>query len=128
MSVPFLSALPRAVRWRAASEVPSVVVAVFVVSVETSPFIKVHRVTDSPPPPFFFFFFFKSKFNFSRTVGEMVFVSFEVARMRMCLVQSVRSSLVLCLSAVAGCRILLSRVKPLAKRSIPVSAGQLAEL
>ena len=30
--VPFRSALPRAVRWRAAREVPSVVVAVFVVS------------------------------------------------------------------------------------------------
>ena len=32
---------------------------------------------------------FKSKFNFSRTVGEMVFVSFEVEKMRMFLVQSV---------------------------------------
>ena len=50
---------------------------------EKSPFIKVHRVTDPP------FFFFKSKFNFSRTVGEMVFVSFEVEKMRMFLVQSV---------------------------------------
>ena len=61
MSVPFLSALPRAVRLRAASEVPSVVVAVFVVCVEKSPFIKVHRVTDSPPPPPpFFSSFFKS--------------------------------------------------------------------
>ena len=33
--------------------------------------------------------FFKSKFNFSQTVGEMVFVSFEVEKMRMFLVQSV---------------------------------------
>ena len=31
----------------------------------------------------------KSKFNFSQTVGEMVFVSFEVEKMRMFLVQSV---------------------------------------
>ena len=57
-------------------------------SVEKSPFIKVHRVTDPPPPPLFFFFF-KSKFNFSRTVGEMVFVSSVVEKMRMILVQSV---------------------------------------
>ena len=49
---------------------------------EKSPFIKVHRVTDPP-------LFFKSKFNFSRTVCEMVFVSFEVEKMRMFLVQSV---------------------------------------
>ena len=34
-------------------------------------------------------FFSKSKFNFSQTVGEMVFVSFEVEKMRMFLVQSV---------------------------------------
>ena len=33
--------------------------------------------------------FFKSKINFSQTVGEMVFVSFEVEKMRMFLVQSV---------------------------------------
>ena len=46
---------------------------------EKSPFIKVHRVTD----PLFF------KSNFSRTVCEMVFVSFEVEKMRMFLVQSV---------------------------------------
>ena len=44
--------------------------------------IKVHRVTDPS-------FFFGSKFNFSQTVGEMVFVSFEVEKMRMLLVQSV---------------------------------------
>jgi len=56
-------------------------------SVEKNPSIKVHRVADPP------FFFSKSKFNFS----------------------SVSSSLVLCLSAVAGCSSLLSRVKPLAK-------------
>ena len=31
----------------------------------------------------------KSKFNFSQTIGEMVFVSFEVEKMRMFLVQSV---------------------------------------
>ena len=31
----------------------------------------------------------KSKFNFSQTVGEIVFVSFEVEKMRMFLVQSV---------------------------------------
>ena len=31
----------------------------------------------------------KSKFNFSQTFGEMVFVSFEVEKMRMFLVQSV---------------------------------------
>ena len=31
----------------------------------------------------------KSKFNFSQTVGEMVFVSFEVEKMRMFLVQSI---------------------------------------
>ena len=34
-------------------------------------------------------FFFKSKFNFSQTVGEIVFVSFEVEKMRMFLVQSI---------------------------------------
>ena len=38
--------------------------------VEKNPSIKVHRVNDP--------LFFKSKFNFSQTVGEMVFVSFEV--------------------------------------------------
>ena len=48
---------------------------------EKSPSIKVHRVTDP----------FKKtpKFNFSQTVGEMVFVSFEVEKMRMFLVQSI---------------------------------------
>ena len=45
------------------------------------PSIKVHRVTDP--------LLSKSKFNFSQTVGEMVFVSFEVEKMRMFLVQSV---------------------------------------
>ena len=45
------------------------------------PSIKVHWVTDP--------LFFKPKFNFSQTVGEMVFVSFEVEKMRMFLVQSV---------------------------------------
>ena len=48
--------------------------------VEKSPSIKVHRVTDP---------FFKSKFNFSQTVGEMDFVSFEVEKIRMFLVQLV---------------------------------------
>ena len=43
--------------------------------------VNVHRVTDP--------LFFKSKFNFSQTVGKMVFVSFEVEKMRMFLVQSV---------------------------------------
>ena len=33
-------------------------------------------------------FFFKYTFNFSQTVGEMVFISFEVETMRMFLVQS----------------------------------------
>ena len=47
-------------------------VGVITVFVEKNPSIKVHRVTDPP------LFFFKSKFNFSQTVGEMVFVSFEV--------------------------------------------------
>ena len=50
----------------------------------TALLLKVHRFTD----PFFFFFFFKSTFNFSQTVGELVFVSFEVETMRMFLVQS----------------------------------------
>ena len=50
-------------------------------NVEKSPSIKVHRVTDP--------LLKKSKFNFSQTVGEMVFVSFEVEKMRMFLVQSV---------------------------------------
>ena len=53
---------------------------------EKSPSIKVHRVTDP---------FKKNKkikkstFNFSQTVGEMVFVSFEVEKMRVFLVQSI---------------------------------------
>ena len=75
---------------------------------EKSPFIKVLRVTDPP------LFFFKSKFNFSRTVCEMVFVSFEAEKLRM-FFSSVSSSLVLCLSAVVGYSSLLSHVKSLAK-------------
>ena len=46
---------------------------------------KEHRVTD----PFKKIKLKKSTFNFSQTVGEMVFVSFEVERMGMFLVQSV---------------------------------------
>ena len=46
---------------------------------EKNPSIKVHWVTDP--------LFFKSKFNFSQTVGEMVFVNFEVEKMRMFLVR-----------------------------------------
>ena len=41
-----------------------------------------------PPPPPPLFFFLKYTFNFSQTVGEMVFVSFEVEKMRMFLVHS----------------------------------------
>ena len=48
---------------------------------EKSPFVKVHQVTNP--------LFKKSKFNFSQTVGEMVFVRFEVEKMRMFLVQSI---------------------------------------
>ena len=77
---------------------------------EKSPSVKVHRVTD---PFLFFIFLFLSKFNFSQTVGEMVFVSFEVEKMRMFLVHSVVRWE--CLSAVVGYSSLLSRVKPLAK-------------
>ena len=52
--------------------------------VEKSPSIKVHRVTDP------FFFFYLSRLTLlSQTVGEIVFVSFEVEKMRMFLVQSV---------------------------------------
>ena len=51
-------------------------------SVEKSPSITVHRVTDS-------LLFLKSTFNFSQTVGEIVFVSFEVEKIRMFLVQSI---------------------------------------
>ena len=50
---------------------------------EKSPSIKVHRVTDPFKKKK------KSMFNFSQTVGEMVFVSFEVEKMRMFLVQSI---------------------------------------
>ena len=49
----------------------------------------------------------KSTFNFSQTVGEMVFVSFEAEKMRMFLVQSI----VRWCWAVMGCCSLLSRVK-----------------
>ena len=49
---------------------------------EKSPSIKVHRVTDP-------FWRKKSTFNFSQTVGEMVFVSFEIEKMRIFLVQSI---------------------------------------
>ena len=73
------------------------------VCVEKSP-IKTHRVTDRPFKNLF-------KFNFSQTVGEMVFVSFEVENV----FSSVNSSLVLGLSVVMGCSSLLSCVKPLAK-------------
>ena len=55
---------------------------------EKIPSIKVHRVTDPLKKRR------KKKrkdstFNFSQTVGEMVFVSFEVEKMRMFLVQSI---------------------------------------
>ena len=53
---------------------------------EKIPSIKVHRVTDPLKK------IKKNKnstFNFSQTVGEMVFVSFEVEKMRMFLVQSI---------------------------------------
>ena len=70
---------------------------------EKSPFIKVHRVTNA--------LFLKSMINFSQTVGEMVFVSFEVEKTRI-FFSSVSSSLVLGLHAVVGCSTgLLSRVK-----------------
>ena len=59
----------------------------------------------------------------------MVFASLVVEKLRfMFLFQSVTSSLVLGLSAVVGCSSLLSHVKPLAKGSVPISAGQFAEL
>ena len=40
-----------------------------------------------PHPPFYFIIL--STFNFGQTVGEMVFVSFEVEKMRMFLVQAI---------------------------------------
>ena len=49
---------------------------------ENSPSIKSTSVYRS----FFFFFFFKSTFSFSQTVGELVFVSFEVETIRKFLV------------------------------------------
>ena len=60
----------------------------------------------------------------------MVSASLVVGKLRliMFLFQSVTSSLVLGLSEGVGCSSLLSRVKPLAKGSVPISAGQLAEL
>ena len=62
----------------------------------------------------------KSKFNFSQTVGEMVFVSFEVEKMRMFLVQSVvRWYCVLVRSW--GAVVSFPRVKPLAKRWFPLA-------
>ena len=76
---------------------------------EKSPSIKVHRVTDP--------FKKKSMFNFSQTVGEMVFVSFEVEKMRMFLVQSI----------VRWCWVLVRSPFP-CEGSVPISAGQLAEL
>ena len=60
--------------------------------------------------------FFKSKFNFSQTVGEMVFVSFEVEKMRMFLVQSIVRWYWVLVRSWGAARSLLSRVKPLAKR------------
>ena len=48
---------------------------------EKSPSIKVHRVTDPLKK--------KSTFNFSQTIREMVFVSFEVEKMRIFLIQSI---------------------------------------
>ena len=42
-----------------------------------------------PIPPLFFSSFFLYTFNFSQTVGEMVFVSFEVEKMIIFLVQSI---------------------------------------
>ena len=51
---------------------------VLVLGVEKSPSTKVHWVTD---PPFFL--------NIRQTVCEMVFVNFEVEKMRMFLVQSI---------------------------------------
>ena len=60
-------------------------------SVEKSPSIKVHRVADplkKPPknPQIYIYIYIiihiKSMFNFSQTVGEMVFVSFEVEKMK----------------------------------------------
>ena len=50
--------------------------------VENSPSIKSTSVYRS----LFLFFFFKSTFNFSQTVGELVFVSFEVETIRKFLV------------------------------------------
>jgi len=55
--------------------------------VEKSPAIKVHRVTDLSLS--LSLSLEKSTFKFSQTVGEMVFVSFEVEKMRMFLVQSI---------------------------------------
>ena len=81
---------------------------------EKSPPIKVHRVTD----PLLSFFFFLggggggSTFNFSQTVGEMVFVSFEVEKMRMFLVQSIVRW---CWVLVRSWGAIVSFVKPLTK-------------
>ena len=68
-------------------------VLLFAVNDEENPlcelFITGRKARPPPPPHFLFSFLFKSKFNFSQTVGEMVFVSFEVEKMRMFLVKSV---------------------------------------
>ena len=81
---------------------------------EKSPAIKVHRVTDLSLSLSLSLSLEKSTFKFSQTVGEMVFVSFEVEKMRMFLVQSiVRWCWVLVRSL--GCSSLLPRVKPLTK-------------
>ena len=79
--------------------------------------IKVHRVTDP------LLSFFKSTFNFSQTVGELVFVSFEVEKMRMFLVQSV----------VRWYWVLVRSWGPFPCETtdqsiVPINAGQLAEL
>ena len=65
----------------------------------------------------------KSTFNFSQTVGEMGFVSFEVEKMRMFLVQSV----------VRWYWVLVRSWGPFPCETtdqsiVPINAGQLAEL
>ena len=69
---------------------------------------------------------FKSTFNFSQTVGEMVFVSFEVEKMRLFLVQStVRWHWVVMWSCGA---VSPFPCKTTDQSMVPISAGQLAEL
>ena len=86
-------------------------------SVEKSPSIKVHRVTD---PLLLLFSIYVN--NFSQTVGEMVFVSFKVEKMRMFLVQSI----------VHWCWVLVQSWGAVVSfpmcRIIPISPSQLAEL